>query len=185
MRFHRTPCLVVAALALAAQAPRVQAQETPQQQPQDVIAVLEAQGNHTTFLRAIRAAGLEETLKGEGTFTVFAPTDDAFAKLPEGKLAELLGNPDAIKELVSYHVAARAIRGADVTEPVNVETLAGTTVQVVKTGEQIQVRAPAPAAEMGREGAPPGGVVTTVVTGDRAATNGVVHSVDTVLLIEG
>jgi uncharacterized surface protein with fasciclin (FAS1) repeats len=184
MRFHRTPSLVVAALALAAQ---VQAQDQQQQQQQsdNVIAVLEAQGNHTQFLNAIRAAGLEETLKGQGTFTVFAPTDEAFAKLPEGKLDELMANPEAIKELVSYHIASEAIRGADVTEPKNVQTLAGTNVQVVKTGEQLQIRAPAPAAEMGREGVPPGGVVTTVVTGDRAASNGVVHSVDTVLLIEG
>jgi uncharacterized surface protein with fasciclin (FAS1) repeats len=170
-------------LALAAFSPQARAQDV--QPPETIISLLEKQGNHTTFLRAVRAAGLEEALSGEGTFTVFAPTDEAFAKLPEGKLDELLANPEAIKELVSYHVATRAIRGADVTEPMNVQTLAGTNIQVSKTDDKLQVRSPAPAAEIGREGAPPGGVVTTVVTADRAATNGVVHSVDTVLLVEG
>jgi uncharacterized surface protein with fasciclin (FAS1) repeats len=163
----------------------VQAQDPQPQQPENAILVLEKQGNHTVFLRAIRAAGLEETLRGEGTFTVFAPTDEAFAKLPEGKLDELLADQEAVKALVSFHIVPRKIVVVDVTEPMSVPTLGGTNVLISKEGEILKVRAPAAAAEVRGAEPPPGAVVTTVVTPDGQAVNGVIHAVDTVLLVEG
>lgn len=181
---HRTPCLVLAVLALAAAAPLRAQDQQEQPQPQNAIVVLEKQGNHTVFLRAIRAAGLEETLRGEGTFTVFAPTDEAFAKLPEDKLDALLADQEAIKELVSYHILPRKVVVVDVTEQMSVPTLGGTNVLIMKEGEILKVRAPAAAAEVRGAELPPGAVVTTVITPDGAAVNGVIHSVDTVLLIE-
>ncbi|MGH7501787.1 MAG: fasciclin domain-containing protein [Longimicrobiales bacterium] len=180
---HRTPLIVAAALALVASPALAQEQQQPQ--PETIISVLERQGNHTTFLQAIRAAGLEETLQGEGPYTVFAPTDEAFAKLPEGKLDELMANPETLKELLSFHIAAQAIRSADVTEPMNVATLQGSSVQVSKDGETLRVQAPAPAAEVTAEAVVPGATTSAIVTPDLEASNGVIHAVDTVLLIEG
>lgn len=97
--------------SLVANSP-VRAQDQQPQQPGDILTTLEQQGNNTTFLRAIQAAGLGETLKGEGPYTVFAPTDEAFGKLPEGKLDELMANPEALKEMISFHVVAKAHRTA-------------------------------------------------------------------------
>jgi uncharacterized surface protein with fasciclin (FAS1) repeats len=185
MLSHRTPLLVVAALALVAYSP-VQAQEERQQQPQTIFAVLEAQGNHTTLLNAIRAAGLVETLQGEGPYTLFAPTDEAFAALPEGKLEELMANPEALKELLSFHIAASAVRTADVTEPVSLTTIEGSTVQVVRDGEIVRLEVPAPAAEVrtGEERAAPA-MRATITNPDIAASNGVILVIDRVLLIDG
>jgi uncharacterized surface protein with fasciclin (FAS1) repeats len=177
--------LVVAALALVAYSP-VRAQEEQQAQPQTIIAVLEAQGNHTTLLNALRTAGLIETLQGEGPYTLFAPTDEAFAALPEGKLDELMANPEALKQFLSLHVAAKAIRTADVTmDPVSVETIEGSTIHVVRDGEVVRIQVPAPAAEVraGEEAAAPQ-VTATIVNPDIEASNGIILVVDRVLLIE-
>jgi len=178
MLTHKTPFTILATLTLLTPA-AVQAQE--QQQPGTVIDVLEKQGNYTTFLRAIRAAGLEETFRGTGPFTVFAPTDEAFAKLPEGKLDALIADPEALKDVVSYHVVAKPIHTADVTAPMNVETVQGSVVRLVREGDKLRLQAPAPAAEVTAGAAKPAAWTANVVGADMKASNGVVHAIDTVL----
>jgi uncharacterized surface protein with fasciclin (FAS1) repeats len=179
MLTHRTPLTILAALTLLAPA-AVRAQEQ-QQQPGTVIDVLEKQGNYATFLRAIRAAGLEETFRGTGPFTIFAPTDEAFAKLPEGKLDALIADPEALKDLISYHAVAKPIATADVTEPMNVKTLQGSVVRLSRDGERLRLQAPAPAAEVTAEAAKPAAWTANVVSADMKASNGVVHAIDRVL----
>lgn len=184
MLTRRTPLFVVAALALVAYSP-VRAQEEQQQAPQQtIIAVLEAQGNYSTLLSAIRAAGLAETLAAEGTYTIFAPTDEAFAALPEGKLEELTANPEALKQLLSFHVTSDPVMIAEITEPVSVTTLEGSTLQIVKDGETIRIQAPAPAAEVRTGEEAPVPISAMVVVPETAASNGRVFSIDRVLIIE-
>jgi uncharacterized surface protein with fasciclin (FAS1) repeats len=184
MPTQRTPLILTAALALVAVAP-ARGQEQPQQQPDNIITALEKAGNHATFLQAIRAAGLEETLKGEGPYTVFAPTDEAFAKVPNEKLDALMANKDEIKELISYHIVKGAIKAADVTEPRTAETLQSASIQIVKEGEALKIQAPAPAAEVTASAQRPAGLTANVVKADLAASNGVIHAVDIVLMNEG
>jgi transforming growth factor-beta-induced protein len=180
MRIHRTTLVSAIALtACAILAPPLHAQE--QQQPQTVLSLLQEQGNHTTFLRAIRAAGMEETLQGKGPYTVFAPTDAAFEKLPKEELDGLFSDPSALKELVSSHVAANAIRSTDLKAPMNVATMEGNSLRFQRDGETLTLAVPAPAAEVGGNGTPPVPVTATVVKADIPASNGVIHEIDAVL----
>lgn len=140
---------------------------TPEPTPTTVADVLEAEG-FSTLLEAVSAAGLGDTLAGEGPFTVFAPTDAAFAALPEGVLAGLLADPDALGEVLSYHVLGAEVRA---------EALAGagdsfqTTVQGAPIGVTIV-----------DDGGVALNAVATVTQTDLEADNGVVHAIDAVLL---
>ncbi|NND03610.1 MAG: fasciclin domain-containing protein [Acidimicrobiia bacterium] len=130
-----------------------------------IVEVASEAGSFATLLAAAEAAGLVDTLNGEGPFTVFAPTDEAFAALPEGTLDALLADPDALKDILLYHVVSGEVKAADV---VGLES--ATTVQ----GEDIAISVD-------------GGTVTlngsaTVVTTDIAASNGVIHVIDAVIL---
>ncbi|CAN5886064.1 fasciclin domain-containing protein [soil metagenome] len=122
-------------------------------------------GNFSTLATALRAAGLVETLKGDGPFTVFAPTDEAFAKVPQATLRDLLEpeNKDKLTAVLKYHVVAGKIMARDV---VNVNT--ATTVQ----GQSIKIDA--------KDGVKIDGA--RVITADIEATNGVVHVIDAVLM---
>ncbi|MGB7087944.1 MAG: fasciclin domain-containing protein [Phormidesmis sp.] len=130
-----------------------------------IVDVASANGSFTTLVAAVQAAGLEETLSGEGPYTVFAPTDEAFAALPEGTLDTLLlpENQDVLTEILTYHVVSGEIPSSDV------ETGAVTTVE----GEDLDVVADA-------EGVMVNGA--SVVQPDVMASNGVIHVIDTVLL---
>jgi len=188
MQNRRFPVALLAALALTAYAATVKAQDTQAKagatvsQATTVIDVLDAQGNYTTFLKAVRAAGLEETLKGQGPYTVFAPTDEAFARLPEGRLDRLMADKEAIRDLVAYHVATQAIPASEVTEPRTVATLQGSNIQIEKNGESLMLSAPAPAAEVSGDANAPARLSATVVKADIKASNGVIHSLNTVLV---
>ncbi len=118
-----------------------------------------------TLVAAVQAAGLVETLQGDGPFTVFAPTDEAFAALPEGTLDSLLADPDALAEILTYHVVSGSVLAEDV-----VGLDAATTVQ----GSDIAIEVV------------DGGVVlngsSNVVATDVKASNGVVHVIDAVIL---
>jgi len=118
-----------------------------------------------TLVAAVQAAGLVETLQGDGPFTVFAPTDEAFAALPEGTLDSLLEDPEALAEILTYHVVSGTVLAADV-----VGLDAATTVQ----GDDISIEVV------------DGNVVlngsATVVATDVMASNGVVHVIDQVIL---
>ena len=118
-----------------------------------------------TLTAAVEAAGLQETLTDGGPFTVFAPTDEAFAKLPEGTVESLLANPDKLKKVLLYHVVSGIVMAADVVKLESAETLNGTKVAInAKDGVKVND--------------------ANVIKTDIGASNGVVHVIDTVLIPE-
>jgi uncharacterized surface protein with fasciclin (FAS1) repeats len=132
----------------------------------DIVDTAASAGDFKTLVAAIEAAGLVETLKGKGPFTVFAPTDAAFAKLPAGTLEDLLKpeNKDKLTAILTYHVVAGKIMSADIAGKTEmVETVEGDklTVDAMK-GVKIDN--------------------ATVTSADIEASNGVIHVIDTVLL---
>jgi len=132
----------------------------------DIIGVAEHAGGFNTLIAAIKAAGLEETLRGAGPFTVFAPTDEAFAKLPAGTVEDLLKpeNKDKLVAILTYHVLPGKVMAADVSG----KMLAPTTVQ----GSTLAVD--------GTSGVKVDNA--TVIKADVMAKNGVIHVIDTVVL---
>ena len=132
----------------------------------DIVDTAVNAGSFTTLVAAVQAAGLEETLRGEGPFTVFAPTDDAFAALPEGTVESLLlpENKDQLVGVLTYHVVAGKTKSKD---------LAGQTLSVpTVNGAALAVD--------GTDGVKVGSA--TVVKADIRTSNGVIHVIDTVLL---
>jgi len=132
----------------------------------DLINTAENAGNFETLVSAIDAADLEDKLKGDGPFTIFAPTDDAFAALPEGKVDELLmpGNKDKLVELLSYHVVPGKILSSDITaDTESVENLAGSELSV-DLSDGVMINA------------------VSVTKADIEAKNGVIHVVDEVIM---
>jgi len=132
----------------------------------DIVDTAVAAGSFTTLAKALEAAGLVETLKGEGPFTVFAPTDEAFAKLPAGTLETLLKpeNRAKLTRLLTYHVVPGRIMAADVVKLHSATAVSGDTIAIATHG---------------------GGVTVDnahVVKTDIAATNGVIHVIDAVIL---
>ena len=139
----------------------------------DIVDTAIAAGDFTTLVAAVQAAGLEETLRGEGPFTVFAPTDDAFAALPTGTLDRLLEDPAGdLTDILTYHVVPGAVPAADVVEldgeAVTTVNGAAITVGVADDGSVTLTDA------AGNEAA--------VVATDVQASNGVIHVIDAVLL---
>ena len=135
----------------------------------DIIDTAVAAGNFKTLASALTAAGLVDTLKGSGPFTVFAPTDEAFAKLPAGTLDSLLKDVPKLKGILTYHVVPGKVMATDVLKmdgqtPVTVN---GATLKVTTAG----------GVKLNGE--------TTVVKTDVECTNGVIHIIDTVLLPAG
>ena len=133
----------------------------------DIVETAIGAGSFTTLVAAVQAAGLVETLQGEGPFTVFAPTDDAFAALPEGTVETLLRpeNRDELVTILTYHVVPGQVAAADlIGTSSDVATVEGRTVAVDGTGDGVTVNG------------------ATVQTPDVFATNGVIHVIDTVLL---
>jgi len=129
------------------------------------ILPLAEEAGFTTLVAAVKAAGLEDALTTGGPFTVFAPTDEAFAKLPEGTLQGLLDQPEKLKKVLLYHVVSGTVMAADVTKLKSAETLEG---QAVAIGT--------------KDGVTVGGA--KVIKTDIEARNGVVHVIDTVLIPE-
>lgn len=133
----------------------------------DVVATAIAADDFNTLVAAVKAAGLVETLQGEGPFTVFAPTDAAFAALPAGTVEDLLKpeNKDQLVAVLTYHVVPGKVMSADLAgKALDAETVQGTTVAVDATGDGVTV-----------DGA-------NVVTADVEASNGVIHIIDAVIL---
>ncbi len=138
----------------------------------DIVDTAVAAGGFTTLATALTAAGLVETLKGDGPFTVFAPTDEAFAALPDGALDGLLAEPDgALKDVLTYHVVPGTVMAADVVglDGQTVETVQGGTLTVGVDGSTVTLTDAA------------GGTVTVTQT-DIEASNGVIHVIDGVLM---
>ncbi len=139
---------------------------TPMPELKDIVDTAVADGRFTTLVAAVQAAGLVETLKGEGPFTVFAPTDEAFAKLPAGTVEDLLKpeNLEALQNILLYHVVPGKVMAADVTALESAETASGQMV-AIKT-------------DMGNVNINDAKVVIT----DIETSNGVIHVIDAVLL---
>lgn len=134
--------------------------------PKDIVGVAVEAGQFRTLVAAVQAAGLVEVLQGEGPFTVFAPTDAAFAKLPAGTVEGLLADPAALRAVLTYHVVAGRIEAAEIVK-------AGRATPTTVQGQQLNVR-----VENGSvlvDGA-------KVITADVGARNGVIHVIDTVIL---
>jgi uncharacterized surface protein with fasciclin (FAS1) repeats len=129
----------------------------------DIVDTAVAAGSFTTLVKAIQEAGLVETLKGKGPFTVFAPTDEAFAKLPAGTLEGLLKDKAKLASVLTYHVVPGRVMASDVVKLTVAKTVQGESVRVdSKEGVRINN--------------------AKVVTTDIEASNGVIHVIDTVLL---
>ncbi len=136
------------------------------EKPKDIVDTAVAAGSFNTLAAALTAADLIGALKGEGPFTVFAPTDEAFAALPEGTVENLLKpeNKDQLTAVLLYHVVAGKIMSADITGAVSPETLQGSTIAVVPAAGGVTVNG------------------ANVVAADVAASNGVIHVIDAVIL---
>ena len=123
-------------------------------------------GNFTTLVAAVQAAGLVDTLSGEGPFTVFAPTDEAFAKIPADDLQAILADTDLLTSILTYHVVAGKVMSTDLSNGMTAPTVQGSDVTIMTDGG-VTV-----------DGA-------KVVAADVEATNGVIHVIDTVILPKG
>ena len=137
----------------------------------DIVDIAAGNGNFNTLVAAVQAAGLEDTLRGDGPFTVFAPTDAAFAALPAGTVDSLLlpENKDQLVSILTYHVVPGAVQSGDVIGSVaNVETVNGATVRVDGRGSKA-----GPAVKVND---------AAVTAADIIASNGVIHVIDKVLL---
>ena len=132
-----------------------------------IVDVASADATFSTLVAAVSAAGLVETLSGTGPFTVFAPTNDAFAALPAGVLDALLlpENKAVLTQILTYHVVAAKVMAADVTDG-DVATVEGQTIKL-STADGVTVNG------------------ATVVAADVAASNGVIHAIDAVILPPG
>ena len=131
----------------------------------DIVDTAVSAGSFNTLVEAVKAAGLVDTLKGEGPFTVFAPTDEAFAKLPEGTVADLLKpeNKDKLVAILTYHVVPGKVMSTDLSDDMMAKTVQGGEIKVdLDNGVMINE--------------------AKVVTADIAADNGVIHVIDKVIL---
>ncbi len=131
--------------------------------PGTIVDVAVAAGQFTTLAKALEVAGLVETLQGAGPFTVFAPTDEAFAKLPAGALDGLLANPEQLKAVLLLHVVSGKVMAADVGGMSEATAVSGGKLAIDTTS-----------------GVKVGGA--TVTATDIEASNGVIHVIDTVIL---
>jgi uncharacterized surface protein with fasciclin (FAS1) repeats len=132
----------------------------------DIVETAAAAGHFETLAAALEAAGLTDTLKGDGPFTVFAPTDEAFAKLPEGTIESLLKseNRDQLVAILTYHVVPGKVTAAEVATLDETATVNGADLTIDASGSRVKVND------------------AEVITADVAASNGVIHVIDTVLL---
>lgn len=169
----RIPSVVLTSLALALAA--CGSDDTPAEpQPAassataDIVATAEGAGQFGTLLTAVRAADLEATLKGPGPFTVFAPTDDAFAKLPAGTVEGLLRpeNKDELRAILTYHVVGGRVASADAVKLSSAKTV---------NGQELTLKAQDGALLVDE---------AKVVQADIEASNGIIHVIDTVMLPE-
>ncbi|BBD60971.1 beta-Ig-H3/fasciclin [Nostoc sp. HK-01] len=129
----------------------------------DIIDTAVKAGSFNTLVAAIKAANLVDTLKGAGPFTVFAPTDEAFAKLPEGTVDKLLQDIPKLTKILTYHVVSGKVLSGEVVKLKSATTIEGSDVKI-DASHGVKVND------------------ATVATADVAADNGVIHIIDTVLI---
>jgi len=130
----------------------------------DIVQTAISAGNFTTLATALTEAGLVDALKGKGPFTVFAPTDDAFKKLPKGALDNLLKDKEALKNVLLYHVVSGNVASTDVVKLDKATTLNGSDVKIKTVDGKVMIND------------------SKVTAADVKASNGIIHVIDTVLL---
>ncbi len=166
MSILKTMSVAVAAACLMATSATAEHHGSMKEVKADIVDTAVGAGSFTTLVAAVQAAGLEETLRSEGPFTVFAPTDEAFAKLPEGTVANLLKpeNKDQLVSILTYHVLSGKVKSKDIAgKELSVATVQGSEVSIDAT-----------------DGVKVGGA--NVVKADIYTSNGVIHVIDTVIL---
>jgi uncharacterized surface protein with fasciclin (FAS1) repeats len=132
---------------------------------QDIVATAVAAGTFNTLATALTAAGLVETLQGPGPFTVLAPTDEAFAKIPAADLEKLLANKEELTKVLTYHVIAGNVPSSTVVTLPEAATVEGRKITIAVVDGKVVING-----------------TSTVTATDIAASNGVIHVIDTVLL---
>jgi len=156
----------VETMAPTTMAPTTMAPTTMANGAGDIVAVAAGNPDFSTLVAAVKAAGLVETLQGAGPFTVFAPTNEAFAKLPAGLVDKLLlpANKDVLVKILTYHVVAGKVMAADVKAG-DVKSVEGSPITVGIDGSTVTLNA-----------------TTKVTATDVAASNGVIHVIDSVIV---
>ena len=137
---------------------------TASAQGKDIVETAVAAGSFKTLAKALGATGLVETLKSKGPFTVFAPTDEAFSKLPAGTLDKLLANPDQLKAILLYHVVSGEVTGAQAAKLASAKSVNGAEIKIMAMDGKLMIND------------------AHVSAGDVKASNGVIHVIDKVLL---
>lgn len=159
--FLRVCSLVVLSMTLT-----FSALSEPAHHEKDIVDTAVAAGSFDTLVAAVKAAGLADTLKGDGPFTVFAPTDEAFAALPAGTVEGLLKpeNKEKLQDILTYHVVSGKVMAADVVKLKSAQTLQGSEVKIKASKKGVMV-----------DGA-------NVVKTDIETSNGVIHVIDAVIM---
>jgi uncharacterized surface protein with fasciclin (FAS1) repeats len=133
----------------------------------DIVATASSAGSFNTLVAAVQAAGLVETLQADGPYTVFAPTDEAFAKLPEGTVESLLANPDQLREVLLYHVVPGRVMASDVVSLDSAKTVQGSEIDIMLADGGVRIND------------------ANVTATDIETSNGVIHVIDTVIIPRG
>ncbi len=161
--------IVSACSSAASPAPATPAPTTPAASPSaalgDIVATADGAGTFKTLLAAATAAGLVDTLKGPGPFTVFAPTDAAFAALPAGTLDKLLADPAALKKILLYHVVSGKVTADQVVKLTSANSVEGSPIKITVKDGKVYLNDAA-----------------QVTATDIMASNGIIHVIDQVLL---
>lgn len=167
MKVFKTVSLTILAIALMAATPFSTDSEKVEMDDHDIVTIASETDQLSTLVTAVQAAGLVETLQSEGPFTVFAPTNEAFAALPDGTLESLLEeeNRDQLVKILTYHVVPGKVMSTDLQDRMMAETVEGSSVTIdLSDGVSVDN--------------------ANVVTADVEASNGVVHIIDAVILPE-
>jgi uncharacterized surface protein with fasciclin (FAS1) repeats len=131
--------------------------------PKNLVETAAEAGNFETLKKALKATGLDETLK-KGNYTVFAPTDEAFAKLPEGTLEKLMNDKEALKKILLYHVVEGTVKAADVVGKTEVKTVEGSSAKIKAKNGKVKIDK------------------ARIIQTDISAANGVIHAIDAVIM---
>jgi uncharacterized surface protein with fasciclin (FAS1) repeats len=162
MKRFMTAVALMGAMALVPNTTRAQGMAMSEK---DIVETAVAAGTFNTLAKALTVAGLVETLKGAGPFTVFAPTDAAFAKLPPAALAALLADKAKLTAVLTYHVVPGAVMAAQVVGLTEAATVQGSKIAIKVQGGKVMLNG-----------------ATTVTATDIKAKNGVIHVIDSVLM---
>jgi uncharacterized surface protein with fasciclin (FAS1) repeats len=156
---------VLIAPAAFAQEPATREVKTPPAPTMNVVDTTKAAANLTTFARAIEAAGLTDTLNEAGPYTIFAPTDEAFAKLPAGTLDGWMKDKETLRKVLLHHIVSGKVSASDVAAMQSAKALEGPSLVIKSSNNKVMI-----------DGA-------GIAQPDIAASNGVIHAIDTVLVL--